>query len=154
MEIRSAKISDVGVIYSLISSYAEREQMLFRSIDDIYESLQSFIVAVEDGGVIGCCGLDIIWSDLAEIKSLAVDESNKGRGVGKALVAAAIDKAGSLGVSRVFALALDAAFFRKLGFEAIDKEALPMKVWRDCARCPKQDHCDESAVILELKAQN
>ncbi len=151
MEIRSAKIADAEVIYSLINSYAERDKMLFRSRADIYENLQSFIVVEDDGRVVGCCSLDIIWADLAEVRSLAVDAASKGAGVGRMLVAGAIDKAGSLGVVRVFALTLDAAFFQKLGFEVIDKEALPMKVWRDCARCPKQENCDETAVIRQLK---
>ena len=77
MNVRNARISDVKAIHALISSYAERDRMLFRSIADIYEKLQTFIVAELDGGVVGCCGLEIIWSDLAEIKSLAVDAAKK-----------------------------------------------------------------------------
>ncbi len=121
--------------------------MLFRTKADIYENLQSFIVAENDGQKVGCCGLDIIWADLAEIKSLAVDKANKGAGVGRMLVAGAIDKADRLGAARVFALTLDAAFFQKLGFEVIEKELLAMRLWRDCARCPKQENCDELVVI-------
>jgi len=151
MNVRSAKIADVEAIYSLISSYAEQDRMLSRSKADIYENLQSFIVAEDDGRVVGCCGLDIIWADLAEIKSLAVNEPNKGCGIGKILVAKAVSRAGQLGLPNVFALTLDVAFFEKLGFEAVDKKKLPMKVWRDCARCPKQDHCDETALIKRLK---
>jgi len=147
MKVRNAKISDVKAIYALINSYAERDKMLFRSMADIYENLQAFTVAELDGNVIGCCALQIIWSDLAEIKSLAVDEANSGRGVGKALVAAATDQARQLGLPRVFALTLNPDFFEKLGFKVIEKDALPMKVWSDCARCPKQQNCDEIAVI-------
>jgi len=76
MKVRSAKISDVKAIYALINSYAERDKMLFRSMADIYENLQAFTVAELNGNVVGCCALQIIWSDLAEIKSLAVDEAN------------------------------------------------------------------------------
>jgi amino-acid N-acetyltransferase len=147
MEVRSAKITDVEAIFLLVSSYAERDRMLSRSKADIYENLQSFLVAEDGGRVVGCCGLDIIWADLAEIKSLAVDEPNKGCGIGKMLVAEAVSRAEKLGLPRVFALTLDPAFFEKSGFEVIDKKKLPMKVWRDCARCPKQRHCDEVAVI-------
>jgi len=147
MEVRSAKISDVEAIYSLINCYAERDEMLFRSKADIYENLQAFIVAELNGSVVGCCALQIVWSDLAEIKSLAVDEANKGLGVGKAIVDAAIEQARKLGLQKVFALTLTPDFFEKLGFEIIEKDALPMKVWSDCARCPKQQNCDETAVI-------
>jgi len=147
MKVRNAKISDVKAIYALINYYAERDRMLFRSLADIYENLQSFIVAELDNQVVGCCALQIIWSDLAEIKSLAVDEAHKDKGIGKMLVAEAIKQAGQLGLPRVFALTLDPAFFQKQGFERIEKDALPMKVWKDCAKCPKQQNCDEIAVI-------
>jgi amino-acid N-acetyltransferase len=68
MNVRSAKISDVKAINALISSYAEMDRMLFRSLADIYENLQTFIVAELDNNVVGCCALEVIWSDLAEIK--------------------------------------------------------------------------------------
>jgi len=150
MKVRNAKISDAKAIYSLINSYAERDKMLFRSMADIYENLQAFAVAELDGGVVGCCALQVVWSDLAEVKSLAVDASNKGAGVGKMLVNAAIEQASQLGVQRVFALTLEPDFFEKLGFEVIEKDGLPMKVWSDCAKCPKQQHCDEIAVVKEI----
>ncbi len=150
MNIRSAKISDVKSINTLISSYAERDRMLFRSMADIYENLQTFIVAEADGSVVGCCALEIIWSDLAEIKSLAVDGANKEKGIGKMLVTAALEQAEQLGVPRVFALTLEPEFFEKLGFKVVEKETLPMKVWSDCARCPKQENCDEIAVIKNV----
>ncbi len=147
MKVRNAKITDARAIYALINSYAERDVMLFRSMADIYENVQDFTVAELDGSVVGCCSLQVIWSDLAEIKSLAVDEKNKSRGAGRALVAAALERAGELGLPRVFALTLEPAFFEKMGFEIVEKETLPMKVWSDCARCPKQENCDEIAVI-------
>ena len=147
MNVRSAKISDVEAIHALINSYAERDRMLFRSVADIYENLQCFNVAELDGSVVGCCALEIVWSDLAEIKSLAVDETNREKGIGRMLVAAAAEQAAALGVPRVFALTLEPEFFLKSGFEIVEKETLPMKVWSDCARCPKQQDCDETAVI-------
>ena len=147
MNIRGAKISDVKAIHALISSYAERDRMLFRPLADIYKNLQAFIVAVLDGDIVGCCALEIIWSDLAEIKSLAVDETKKEKGIGKMLVTAALVQATEIGVPRVFALTLEPEFFEKLGFSVVEKETLPMKVWSDCARCPKQQNCDETAVI-------
>jgi amino-acid N-acetyltransferase len=147
MEVRSAKVTDVKAIYSLINSYAERDRMLFRSTADIYKNLQTFTVAEVAGDVVGCCALEVVWSDLAEIKSLAVDETNTDKGIGKALVAAATEQAHLLGIAKVFALTLTPDFFEKLGFKIIEKDTLPMKVWSDCARCPKQQNCDEIAVI-------
>jgi amino-acid N-acetyltransferase len=151
METRNATITDAKDIYSLINSYAEEDKMLFRSMADIYENLQSFIVVELNGGVVGCCALQVIWLDLAEIKSLAVDQENTQKGIGSALVAAAVEQATKLGAAKVFALTLYPDFFVKQGFEVIQKDKLPMKVWSDCAKCPKQQNCDETAVIKTVR---
>ena len=150
MEIRSARVGDVEAIRSLINYYAERDVMLFRSVADIYENLQSFAVAEVDGEVVGCGSLQIIWSDLAEVKSLAVAEGRVGSGVGRAIVERICETAVELGISRVFALTLTPDFFEKLGFSVVEKESLPMKVWSDCARCTKQQNCDEIAVLRHV----
>ena len=147
MKIRNAKINDAKAISALINFHAEHDKMLFRSMADIYENLQAFIVAEIDDKVVGCCSLQIIWADLVEIKSLAVDDNMTEKGIGKALVTAAAEKAAQLGLAKIFALTLTPAFFGKLGFEIIQKDDLPMKVWSDCAKCPKQQNCDEIAVI-------
>jgi amino-acid N-acetyltransferase len=151
MNIRNAKISDVKAIYGLINYYAELDKMLFRSLADIYENLQTFTVAEIDGKVVGCCALEIIWSDLSEIKSLAVDKDYTGKGIGGKLVSAALKKARQLGLPKVFALTLKPGFLKKLGFKTVKMDLLPMKVWKDCARCPKQQNCDEIAVIREIR---
>ena len=150
MNVRSAKTSDAKAINALINSYAERDRMLFRSLADIYENLQTFLVAELENTIVGCCALEVIWADLAEIKSLAIDETYKGKGIGRELVAAAVEQAAKLGVPKVFALTLEPGFFEKSGFDIVEKEELPMKVWSDCARCPKQQNCDEIAVIKNV----
>lgn len=152
MKVRNARIPDARSICSLINFYAEHDKMLFRSMAEIYENLQTFLVVERDGRIIGCCALEVIWSDLAEVKSLAVAAEEHGKGVGMALVTAALDQARALGVPRVFALTLEPRFFERVGFTVVKKEELPMKVWSDCARCPKQDECDETAVILDVPA--
>ena len=151
MKVRNAKISDAGAIHSLTNYYAEQDKMLFRSMTDIYENLQAFSVAEVDGKVVGCCAVQIVWADLVEIKSLAVEQANTGAGVGKLLVEAAMQQAQELGLERVFALTLEPEFFEKMGFEIVEKDSLPMKVWSDCAKCPKQQNCDEIAVVKSVK---
>jgi len=147
MNVRNANVNDVKTIHGLINAFAERDLMLFRSMADIFSNLQNFIVVEENNQVVGCCALEVIWSDLAEIKSLAVDEKQQGRGVGALLVNAAVLQAKRLGLPSVFGLTLKPQFFEKLGFKLADKNSLPMKVWSDCARCSKQQHCDETAVV-------
>jgi amino-acid N-acetyltransferase len=151
MNIRNAKISDVKSICSLISSHAEFERMLFRSLADLYESIQQFKVAdIDNHKSIGCCALQVVWEELGEIKSLAVDGGFGGKGVGRALISGCIEEAKELGLKTVFTLTLEPEFFEKCGFKRITKDSLPMKVWSDCAKCSKQDHCDEVALALEI----
>ncbi|MEN8126505.1 MAG: N-acetyltransferase [Planctomycetota bacterium] len=150
MQIRDAKIGDVRRIHELINTYAEVERMLFASVSDIYEKLLTFVVAEDDGQVVGCCAVGVLWEDLAEIKSLAVDQGYFGKGIGRALVAACTDKARQLGLKKVFTLTLEPAFFERMNFVRVEKSALPMKVWSDCTYCSKQDHCDEIALECVL----
>jgi len=152
MKIRDAKVDDVRAIHSLISSYAEFDRMLFRSLTDIYENLQIFEVAEDTGRVVGCCALKVIWADLGEIKSLAVEKDYLGKGIGRALVLGCMERGKGLGLKRLFTLTLEPAFFEKSGFLRVDKKTLPMKVWSDCAQCPKQANCDETALVYELKS--
>jgi amino-acid N-acetyltransferase len=150
MEIRAAKVSDVDAIHALVSDSAEQDRMLFRSKSDIFENIQAFVVAEDGGCVTGCCALEVIWADLSEVKSLAVSAQCRGKGVGRALVHGVVAMAAELGVTRAFALTLEPEFFTRMGFGLVDRNTLPMKVWRDCARCPKQQHCDEIAMIMPV----
>lgn len=149
-KIRKARVPDVPEIQSLINTFADKNIMLPRSLSTLYENVRDFFVLEEDGRIVGCCALHITWEDLAEIKSLAVDESLHGRGYGRALVQACVEEARTIGVPRVFALTYIPSFFEKLGFVRIDKSKLPHKVWTECINCPKFPNCGEEAVILEL----
>ena len=147
MKIRNAIIKDIPRIHALISEFAKKDLMLFRSLASLYENIQNFFVAEIDGEVIGCCSLAVVWSDLAEVKSLAVQSDHNGKGIGRKLVLRCIERGHELGVAKIFTLTLEPVFFEKVGFARIKRMDLPMKVWSDCARCPKQDNCDEIAMI-------
>ena len=148
--IRPATIHDVPKIQQIINSHAELGKMLFKSFGQLYEDLRDFGVFEEDGQVVGCVALTIIWADLAEVRALAVDDDSRGRGIGKRLVEWSIAEARRLGIARLMALTYEQNFFEKLGFTVVPKETLPLKVWSDCVRCPKRDGCDEIAVLREL----
>ncbi len=149
--IRDARLDDVPAMRELIDSYAELGRMLFRSLSHLYESLRDFKVWEVEGQVVGCCALQVIWADLAEIKSLAVKEGFQGQGIGKALVLSQLEQGRVLKVPRIFTLTLEPAFFEKLGFVPVEKDQLPMKVWSDCVRCSKQAQCDEIAMVFDIK---
>lgn len=148
--IRSATIHDVPRIAEVINSHAELGKMLFKSYAQLYEDLRDFGVFEIDGQIVGCVALTIIWADLAEVRSLAVKDEHRGKGIGTALVEWAIDEGRRLGIRRLMALTYEERFFAKLQFEVVAKEALPLKVWSDCVRCPKRDGCDEIAVVRVL----
>jgi amino-acid N-acetyltransferase len=148
--IRPATIHDVPRMQEVINSHASLGKMLFKSLAELYESIRDFAVAEEEGQVVGCCGLTIIWADLAEVRSLAVDETHQGRGLGRQLVQWTVDEARRLGIRKLMSLTYEQKFFEKLGFVVVPKDSLPLKVWSDCVRCPKREGCDEIAMVREL----
>jgi amino-acid N-acetyltransferase len=149
--IRSATIHDVPAMQAIINSHAELGKMLFKSLAQLYEDIRDFAVYEDDGGrIVGCCALTIIWADLAEVRSLAVENRHMGRGIGRRLVEWSVGEARRLGIRKLMSLTYEQRFFEKLGFEVVPKESLPLKVWSDCVRCPKRDGCDEIAMLRTL----
>lgn len=140
----------MAAIQSLVNYFAAKDEMLPRSLSAIFENVRDFYIYEKDAKVIGCCALHVIWEDLAEIKSLAVDEAAQGAGVGKQLMEACLRDARELGINKVFALTYRPTFFERAGFARIDKSTLPHKIWSDCINCPKFPDCGEEAVIRDL----
>jgi len=149
LRIRPARVEDVDAMRELIDGYAARDLMLTRSREFLLENLRDYVVA-EDGAFAGCCALAVLTSDLAEIRSLAVRAETSGRGVGKALVDACVERAKLLGLKRVFALTLVPEFFERCGFTLISLGRLPEKSAAECPVCPKRFACDEQAMLLHL----
>ncbi len=148
--IRKALVRDVKEVHSLINEFAAEQEMLPRSLNELYEHLRDMFVYEEDGRLKGVCSLHVVWEDLAEVRSLAVARRARGRGIGRSLVETCLEEARGLGVSRVFALTYIPEFFGLFGFKVVDKSELPHKIWGDCIRCPKFPDCNEFAVVREL----
>jgi amino-acid N-acetyltransferase len=151
--IEKAKISDARQIHKLINHFAEKGEMLARSLSEIYENIRDYYVVRQNEQVVACIALHISWEDLAEVKSLAVTEVCQKKGIGELLVAACIKEAGELGIPTVFCLTYTADFFKKCGFSLEDKATLPHKVWGECYRCPKFPNCDELALVYKLEVK-
>ncbi len=149
--IRRAKIKDVPQIVQLINYYAQKGQMLGRPLIHLYDSIRDFVVAEADGRVVGCGSLAVVWSDIAEVRSIAVHPDYQRRGYGRAMVEELLRDARDLELPRVFCLTYQPEFFRRLGFRDADKHELPHKVWRDCINCPKFPDCDEVAMIIDIE---
>jgi len=148
--IRKARISDVPAVQRLVNSFADRGDLLHRSLNELYENLRDYFVIEDETEIVGCCALHVNWEDLAEIKSLVVSEVAQGEGLGKRLLEACVGEAHDLGVARLFALTYKPGFFEKNGFQRVDKADLPQKIWTECVRCPKFPDCGEEALVLTL----
>ena len=135
----------------IINDCAEFGLMLPRSMSSLYENVREFHVADLDGKVIGVCGLSVVWANLAEVCALAVSADQRGLGIGRKLVEACIEEARALGVRTIMSLTYERAFFEKLGFTVVDRQKLPLKVWSECVRCPKNQACDEIAMTHVLE---
>jgi len=146
-KIEKAKIQDVPQIHQLINHFADRDEMLPRSLSEIYENLRDYFVYRKDERMLACAALHIFWSDLVEIKSVAVVEEFQKQGIGTMLVEACLKEAEALGMPTVFCLTYQPAFFMRFGLSEIDKMELPRKVWTECYRCPKFPDCGEVALI-------
>lgn len=150
-KIRKAKLEDVKEIHSLINFYAQKDQMMPRSLNELYENIRDFWVYEEDGKIFGCCALHVVgWENLAEVKSLAVELSHIKKGIGRHFIEASLREAMELGVKKVFALSYCPDFFKKIGFAEVDKATLPHKIWAECCNCPKFPDCEEIALIREV----
>ena len=148
--IRKADIKDVVKIQKLIAHFAKRDLMLSRSLIDLYENIRDYYVVSSGSEILGCCALHICWEDLAEVKSLAVEESSHAKGIGRKLVKACIKEAKALRIKKVFCLTYVTDFFKKFGFRKIDRKKLPHKIWTECLQCHKFPNCDETAMMLKI----
>ncbi len=149
--IRAAVLGDVARMEALMTPFVSTGDLLPRSNYDLCRHIKEYMVAEDaDGAIVGTASLKVYSTTLAEIAALAVHDSQQGRGVGRALVESLLEDARALGLREVFGLTRKPMFFLRLGFRSAEKAEFPLKVWADCARCPRQDACDEVAVALAL----
>ena len=149
--VRPAAIGDVPEIHHLLEIYASQGNLLPRTMSELYRHLRDFFVVETNGRVAACGALEIFTETLGEVRSLVVVDEHKGRGLGRLLVERIVNEARAIGLKRLMALTYVPGFFHKLGFETVSKDTLPEKVWSVCVKCYKFNHCDEIAVVLELK---
>ena len=154
VRVRKAGMRDIPEVLALINDYAAHGIMLPRTEFEMSENIRDFSVAREDGKLVGCGALHFYTPISAEVRSLAVLPELKKQGVGRAVVEALEQEARENGLESIFAFTYAPQFFKKLGFEEIERGELPLKVWKDCLRCPKFHNCDEIAVLKRLRASS
>ncbi|MEN9715343.1 MAG: hypothetical protein RJA35_810 [Actinomycetota bacterium] len=134
--IRPAHTDDVRAIQAMRTPLeGDGQKLLHHDLVALFEKVQEFLVAVDpNGNVIGAGALHVMWEDLAEVRSLVVNEAARGKGVGHGIVAALLDHARSLGIKRVFCLTFEVDFFRKHGFEPISDVPVDEATYQEMVR--------------------
>jgi amino-acid N-acetyltransferase len=128
--IRPARTSDVKAIRQLVDSYAAPGKMLTKETVTLFEGVQEFTVAEEDGVIVGCGALHILWEDLAEVRTVAVQESRQKEGIGHKI----LERAREVGVNRIFCLTFQTEFFGRHGFEEIQGTPVDPDVYQQLLR--------------------
>ncbi|MCW2779190.1 MAG: GCN5-related N-acetyltransferase [Frankiales bacterium] len=146
VEVRRARTDDVPAVRALVDRYAPDRRLLSKATVTLYEDVQEFVVAQVDGQVVGCAALHVLWADLAEVRTVAVDPEVQGRGVGSALLQRLLRRAADLGVRRVFCLTFETAFFARHGFAPADEVLVDARVQEELLR----SHDEGVAEFLDL----
>jgi amino-acid N-acetyltransferase len=154
MIARKAKMGDIAPLLRLINDYAANGVMLPRTEFDVSENIRDFSVIYSGADLIACGALHFYTPTMAEVRSLAVDPKWKSHGVGRRMVEALLDEARQFSLDAVFAFTYVPGFFRKLGFDEVERGELPLKAWKDCLRCPKFQWCDEIAMVQVLRPEH
>lgn len=156
--IRPGRPEDTPHIAALVNRFAAQNLMLPRTEASIAETVQDWVVAYAPDNpqappVVGCGALVPLTETLVELRSLAVDESQHGKGLGSQLVLKLVEMARARGYPQICALTLREDFFIRLGFQLVDRWSISPKVWQACIYCPKFHRCDEVAVLMDLHPQ-
>ena len=144
--VRAAKTSDVKGIRKLIDTYAPQRRILSKETVTLYESVQEFVVAVDGDEVVGCGAMHVLWEDVAEVRTVAVSEALRGKGVGHQILEQLIDRARAVGVKKIFCLTFETGFFASHGFEEISDVPVDAATYAELVR----SHDEGVAEFLDL----
>ena len=146
--VRSAKTSDVKGIRKLIDTYAPQRRILSKETVTLYESVQEFVVAVDGDEVVGCGALHVLWEDVAEVRTVAVNENLRGKGVGHQILEILIARAEAVGVKKLFCLTFETDFFGRHGFTEIVGAPVDPEVYQQLLR----SYDEGIAELLDLES--
>jgi amino-acid N-acetyltransferase len=134
--VRRARTADIKGIRRLVQMYVADRRLLSKPTVALYEDVQEFWVAERtgDGAIVGCGALHVMWEDLAEVRTVAVDPLCRGQRIGHRVVSQLLDAARALGVRRVFVLTFETEFFGSFGFTKIDGTPVTHQVYDELLR--------------------
>lgn len=146
-----AKLPDMPQVHKLVTYFADKGDLLHRPLSELYENVRDYYIIKEGDEIIACASVHVLWSDLAEIKAVAVREEYQSHGLGKLLMNRCFEEAREMDLATVFVLTHKPAYYEQFGFQLVDVMTLPRKVWGECLRCPKFPNCNELAMVYHLK---
>ena len=146
--VRPAKTSDVKGIRKLIDTYAPQRRILSKETVTLYESVQEFVVAVDGDEVVGCGALHVLWEDVAEVRTVAVNEELRGKGIGHQILELLISRAEAVGVKKLFCLTFETEFFGRHGFNEIQGAPVDPEVYQQLLR----SYDEGIAELLDLES--
>ena len=129
VHVRRARTADVPAIRRLVDQHADDRRLLSKATVTLYEDVQEFVVAERDGHVVGCGALHVLWEDLGEVRTLAVDPTSLKQGIGSLILGRLLNNAREVGVTRVFCLTFETAFFGHHGFVELEGEPVSHAVY-------------------------
>ena len=132
--IRPATTADIKTIRHIIDVNKASRRMLEKETVTLYETVQEFVVAEIDGQVVGCGALHVLWEDLAEVRTVGVEDSVRGKGVGHKILEELINRAKKIGVKRIFCLTFETDFFGRHGFQEIEGTPVSHEVYNELLR--------------------
>ena len=132
--IRPARTSDIKSIRKIIDLYTLERRLLTKETVTLYEDVQEFFVAEENGEVVGCGALHVLWEDLGEVRTVAVLENQRGKKIGHQILEAIIARAKELGLKRLFCLTFETKFFASHGFKEITGTPVDPEVYQELLR--------------------
>ncbi len=148
IEIRPARTSDVKGIRKLIDLYAPQRRILSKETVTLYESVQEFVVAADGDSIVGCGALHVLWEDVAEVRTVAVIEELRGKGVGHQILEKLIERAKMVGVKKLFCLTFETEFFGRHGFTEIQGAPVEPEVYQQLLR----SYDEGIAELLDLES--
>jgi len=152
VELVKATLSDIPEMQAMVRAEVKDGVILERNEDEVATNIRSYVLAKESGQLVGYAALHIHSSRLAEIRSLIVLDSHRGKNIGKKIVQFALDEARDLNVlEEVLVLTYLPDFFKKMNFIEIAKESIPEhKIWADCIKCIHFPVCNEISLVYKL----
>lgn len=134
MLVRPARTQDVRTIRELIDTYSSDRRLLSKATVTLYEDVTDFFVVEDNGAVVACGALHVMWEDLAEVRTVAVLPHLTRRGIGSAILLSLIERAKDLGVTRVFCLTFETDFFGRHGFQLFNERGVETRVYEELLR--------------------